>query len=74
MMRSADEILKDALELPAEARAAIAGTLLGSLDESADEDAEALWSVEVARRIAEIDAGRVRLVPWTEAREHLSEA
>jgi putative addiction module component (TIGR02574 family) len=73
-MRSADEILRDALALPAEARATIASTLISSLDESADEDAEALWSVEVARRIAEIDSGRAQLVPWSEVRERLFEA
>lgn len=74
MMRSADEILEEALALPAEARAAIAGTLIGSLDESADENAEALWSVEIARRVAEIDTGRVQLVSWTEVRRRLFEA
>jgi putative addiction module component (TIGR02574 family) len=73
-MRSADEILRDALALPAEARATIASTLISSLDESADEDAEALWSVEVARRIAEIDSGRAQLVPWSEVRERLFQA
>jgi putative addiction module component (TIGR02574 family) len=73
-MRSADEILRDALALPAEARATIASTLISSLDESPDEDAEALWSVEVARRIAEIDSGRAQLVPWSEVRERLFEA
>lgn len=74
MMRSADEILEEALALPAEARAAIAGTLIGSLDESADENAEALWSVEIARRVTEIDTGRVQLVSWTEVRRRLFEA
>jgi putative addiction module component (TIGR02574 family) len=72
-MRSADEILKEALALPAEDRAVIAGSLIGSLDDdAADEQAEELWSAEIARRIAEIDAGRVRLVPWSEVRQRLS--
>ena len=71
-MRSADEILEDALALPTEARAAIAGSLLDSLDDDAvDAQAEELWSVEIARRIAEIDAGRVQLVPWSEVRQRL---
>jgi putative addiction module component (TIGR02574 family) len=74
MMRSADEILKEALALSAEARAVIAGTLIGSLDESTDENAEALWSVEIARRVAEIDTGHVQMVPWTEVRKRLFEA
>jgi hypothetical protein len=41
MKRHAAEILKDALALPTEARAALAGSLLESLDTEVDEDAEA---------------------------------
>ena len=41
MKRDAAEILKDALALPTEARAALAGSLLDSLDTDVDEDAEA---------------------------------
>ena len=71
-MRSAHEILDDALALPAEARAMIAGSLIESLDDDApDEQAEELWSAEIARRIAEIDAGRVQLVPWSDVRRRL---
>jgi putative addiction module component (TIGR02574 family) len=71
-MRSADEILDDALALPVEARARIAGSLIESLDEGAlDERAEELWSAEIARRIADIDAGRVQLVPWSDVRRRL---
>ena len=39
MKRDAAEILKDALALPTEARAALAGSLLDSLDTEVDEDA-----------------------------------
>jgi putative addiction module component (TIGR02574 family) len=72
MMRSAEKILQDALALPAEDRAAIAGTLIGSLDDDvADEDVEALWSTEIARRIAEADAGKIQSVPWSVVRQRL---
>ena len=71
-MRSIHEILDDALALPAEARAMIAGSLIESLDEDApDERVEELWSAEIARRIADIDAGRVQLVPWSDVRQRL---
>ena len=71
-MRSVDEILEDALALPVEARAKIAGSLIESLDEEdVDEQAEDLWSAEIARRIADIDAGRVKLVPWSDVRKRL---
>ena len=39
MKRDAAEILRDALALPTEARAALAGSLLDSLDTDVDEDA-----------------------------------
>jgi Putative addiction module component len=44
MKREAAEILKDALALPTEARAALAESLLESLDTEVDEDAEAAWA------------------------------
>jgi putative addiction module component (TIGR02574 family) len=71
MKRSVAEILQDALDLPAEARAALAGSLIESLDEEVDEDAETVWSAEIIRRIAEIDQGKVELVPWAEVRRRL---
>ncbi|MGE3273453.1 MAG: addiction module protein [Chloroflexota bacterium] len=71
-MRSVDEILKEALELPARDRAAVAESLIQSLDEDADdEDAEAQWSAEIARRIAEADAGTVQPIPWESVRQRL---
>jgi len=33
-----------------------------------DQDIEAAWSKEIKRRVAEIDAGTVELVPWEEVR------
>ncbi len=36
-----EEVLREALKLPMEARAALAGSLLDSLDDMIDEDAEA---------------------------------
>jgi DNA-binding transcriptional regulator/RsmH inhibitor MraZ len=52
------ELLKKALALPAEARAALAGSLLESLDDVVDVSAEEEWNKEVARRMAELDSGQ----------------
>jgi putative addiction module component (TIGR02574 family) len=73
-MKRADaaEILKDALALPSEARAALAGSLLDSLDGEVDEDAEAAWAIEVNRRVAELDSGAVKTIPWAEVRRRLA--
>ena len=72
MKREAAEILKDALALPAEARAALAGSLLESLDRDVDEDAEAAWATQVNRRLAELYSGTVKTIPWAEVRRRLT--
>jgi putative addiction module component (TIGR02574 family) len=66
------EILKEALELPLEARAALAGSLLDSLDEKVDENAEALWEEEILLRLKDIDEGKVKLVPWSEVKREIA--
>ena len=71
MKQNIAEILKEALKLPSEARAALAGTLLDSLDETVDRDAELAWEAEIIIRLKEIDEGKVNLVPWAEARARI---
>lgn len=73
MKRDASDVLRDALELPAEARAALAASLLDSLDTEVDEDVESAWKVEIVRRLAEIDSGAVKTVPWAEVRRRLTQ-
>lgn len=65
------KVLQDALRLPAEARAALAGRLLESLDGPVDEHAEAAWSKEIARRVDDLDKGKVKSVPWSVARRQI---
>ena len=69
MKGDASKLLESALKLPAEARAALAGSLIESLDEGIDEDAEAAWADEIARRISDLDSGRAKAVPWSKARK-----
>ena len=73
MKRDAAEILKDALALPTEARAALAGSLLESLDTEVDEDAEAAWASEINRRVAELETGVLRSIPWADVRRRLAQ-
>ena len=61
-------LLQEALKLSPEARAALAASLLESLDEEVDEGAEAAWSDEIAKRIRELNSGSVAAIPWSEAR------
>lgn len=72
MKRDAAEILKEALALPTEARAALAGSLLDSLDTAVDEDAEAAWATEVNPRVTELDSGAVKTIRWAEVRHRLA--
>lgn len=65
------ELLKQALKLPEEARAALAGSLLDTLDQDEDESAALEWEQEIARRVKELDSGAVRTVPWSEVRKRL---
>jgi len=72
MKQDAAGILREALKLPPEARAAVAGSLLDSLEESVDEDVEAAWQAEILVRLQEIDKGAVKMVPWAEARRQIA--
>jgi putative addiction module component (TIGR02574 family) len=71
MRRDPAEILKDALELPAEGRAALTDSLLESLDSEVDEDAEAAWQQEIHRRLDELDSHQVAPQPWSDVRRRL---
>ncbi len=72
MNEEVSELLKKALALPAAARAALAGSLLESLDETVDVAAEEEWRKEIARRIQELDSGGVKPIEWVEARRQIS--
>lgn len=72
MTPDVSELLKKALALPPEARAALAGSLLESLEDTVDASAEEEWGREIARRIEELDSGKVKPVPWAEARRQMS--
>ncbi|HEX6812617.1 MAG TPA: addiction module protein [Planctomycetota bacterium] len=62
------KLLEEALQLPPEARAAIAGSLLESLDQDVDDDAAERWDEEIAKRVRELTSGEVTPIPWSEAR------
>ena len=68
MKRDPSELLKEALELAPEVRAALAGSLLESLDDTLDPDVEAAWNQEITHRIQELNGTKIRPIPWSEAR------
>jgi putative addiction module component (TIGR02574 family) len=73
MNRELEEIFREALKLPPEARAALAGSLLESLEEEVDEVIEESWCMELKRRLSELDSGKAKVIPWSEARRRILE-
>ena len=71
MARSVKELLREASELPENDRAVLAGLLIETLDPAPESDVERAWSEEIARRVAQLDAGTVETVPWEEVRQEL---
>jgi len=71
MPKNTNDVLADALRLEPDSRAEVAAELLASLDGPADSDAEAAWDAEIERRIAAIEAGTVRLEPWSEVKRRI---
>jgi putative addiction module component (TIGR02574 family) len=69
-----NRLLKDALRLPPEARGALAGHLLDSLDTRVDPDVEEAWDAEIGRREQKLDSGKVKPISWAEARREILRA
>ena len=70
------EIEKQALQLPLKERSELAHRLIVSLDGEPEDSPEAIalaWDEEIARRVAEIDAGTAKLVPREEALTEIDE-
>jgi len=71
MKTNASKVLEEALKLPIEARAAIAGSLIESLDEEVDENVEQAWAEEITRRVQDLDSGKAKTIPWSKARRRI---
>ena len=72
MTQQALELLQKALSLPEEERTALVRSLIESLEEVADRNAERAWDEEIARRIADLDSGKTQTVSWDEIRGRIS--
>lgn len=66
-----NDLLKKAMSLPPEDRAALANSLLESLGETED-DAEDAWDDEIKRRVDDIRSGRVKTIPGEQVLERLN--
>jgi putative addiction module component (TIGR02574 family) len=66
------DLLKRALALPVDERAALANTLLDTLEGTNESvSVQEAWDAEVARRIEDLKAGKAVTVPWEELHREL---
>ena len=61
-----DQIAKEALALPSEARALLADQLVESLDTEEVNRLDRLWTAEAKRRRDEVREGKVKSIPGEE--------
>ena len=66
MATTNDRVFEEALSLPADVRLSLVEKLLTSLNLPIDEEVERLWAEEAERRVAQIEEGKVKLVPGKE--------
>lgn len=76
MSEAAQAVLNQAMKLSVEERERLADQLMSSIEEAplTEAEAEALdaeWAPEIRRRIAELESGSAKLVPWADVRAEL---
>jgi putative addiction module component (TIGR02574 family) len=69
MTTSVSKLLERALSLSIDEQEALAESLISSLGEKVDPGVQAAWNAEIEKRVAELDSGRAKTVPWTEVRK-----
>jgi len=71
METSTTDLFKQALDLDERDRATLAGLLIESLEAEPDEELEAAWRAEIERRVAALESGEVKTVPWEDVKARL---
>ena len=74
MATTVEQLVKQALELPGEARARLAALLVESLDADALGPIDRAWAAEAKRRRDEVRTGRVKTIPGDQARRKVRDA
>jgi putative addiction module component (TIGR02574 family) len=65
------ELFARASNLSEQERATLAGLLIESLESEIEPDLEEAWRDEIERRVAELDSGTAKTVPWQTVRAEL---
>lgn len=71
MNTTVEDLLRQAMIMPAKDRAFIAECLIASLDANTELEVEPAWQQEIQRRVGEIDSGSIVCVPWEQVLERL---
>jgi len=67
--RQLSKLLEQALSLSVEEQEALADSLISNLGGKVDDGILAAWDVEIKKRIADLDSGKAKTIPWTEVRQ-----
>lgn len=71
MERNLKNVFREDAQLTESDRATLAGLLTETLHPASEPDVEAAWSEEIKKRVAEINAGTVELIPWEDVQAEL---
>ena len=71
MSARVDKVVDEALSLPADARIGLVEKLLSSLNLPTRPEIDRLWAEEAERRVAEVDQGKVELIPGEKVFERI---
>lgn len=67
------ELLEKALALTEDERAELAASLLQSLEQEVDQDAEGAWRKEIDRRLEKLTSGEAQTISWDEIQAPMAE-
>ena len=65
------EISRSALSLPQPKRARLAKRLIDSLEDVSQKEVDEAWALEIARRVREVDEGKVKTIRGKRAMREL---
>lgn len=68
MTPEVSKLLERALSLSLDEQEALADSLISNLGGKVDPGLQADWEAEIKKRIAELDSGEAKTIPWEEVR------
>jgi putative addiction module component (TIGR02574 family) len=73
MAATPKELYEKAMSLSDEERVELVGLLLETLEVGDERGVEAAWLKEIEKRVAELDPGAAKSIPWTQVRARVFE-